>query len=158
MAKKEAIPAAPMRVLKVNSCPSLSGRSTLTYHIGCNANGDILLQVAASSGSGSFNSDAIPLSLIETLLSEHPASKPLTSGSIRSVFRHRSSNSHGYLWAIMKSESLILPAETNDGGYTVGNVESFKQAMSALIASDTNLDTDVTANPEATKRKRGKPA
>lgn len=158
MSKKEAIPAAPMRILQRNSCLSLSGRSTLTYHIGCNADGDILLQVATSSGSGSFNSDAVPWSLLETLLSEHPATKSLTSGSIRSVFRHRSSNSHGYLWAILKAESLVLPVDAKVGGYTVGNVEAFKQAMAALIASNTNLDAAFTASPEVTNRKRKEPA
>lgn len=158
MPKKEAVPPAVMRVLKIADTPSLSGRSQLTYQVGCNAEGEIQLKVSGNSASGQFNSDWVALSLIKKLLSEYPASKPLTSGALRSVFQHQSSNSPAFLFAALKAEALVLPGETKDSGYKLGDFELFKHAVSALIASDTNLDTAMTASPEIPKRKRGRDA
>lgn len=139
MSKKEAV---SMRVLKINTCPSLSGRSQLTYHIGCDAEGDIHLRVVQNSGSGQFNADWVPLSMVDRLLSKHPADKPLTSSVLSSVFRGKSSNSPAFLFAALKAESLVLP------DYNVGDVDAFRLAMSALIAGDTHV------SPEVPKRKR----
>ncbi|WP_374343403.1 hypothetical protein [Azonexus sp.] len=156
MPKKEVLPVVPMRVLRIRSTPSLSGRSELTYQVGCNTEGEIHFRVVKNTGSGQFNSDWVALLLIETLLSEHPATKPMTSGALRSVFRHRSSNSPAFLLAALKAESLVLPGETKDSGYHLGDFLAFRQAMSALIAIDTNLNVTVTVSPEVTKRKRSK--
>ena len=153
MPKKDAVPAVPMRVLKIDTCPSLSGRSELTYHIGCNADGDIQFRVVANTSAGQFNDDWVALSLIQSMLS---ATKPVTSSALRRVFMHRSCNSPGFLFAALKAESLVLPGEDLDSGYIVGDIEGFKLAMSALIASDTNLEVAVAASPEAPKRKSGK--
>lgn len=54
------------RIIKINECPSLSGNSTLTYHIGCDENNAIFFRVVANSGNGFFNKDWIALSDIQT--------------------------------------------------------------------------------------------
>jgi hypothetical protein len=41
-----------VRVLKSSTCPSLAGRTTLTYEIGANAASEILARVTKSSGTG----------------------------------------------------------------------------------------------------------
>ncbi len=154
MPKKEAVPVVQIRVLTINTCSSLSGRSELTYHVGCNADGDIHFRVAANTGSGQFNADWVALSLLEMLLSAKAKDKPLTSGVLRSVFKHRSSNSPAFLFAALKAESLVLPSEAKDSGYALGDIEAFKRAMTALVASDTDLYAAVAASPDAPKRKR----
>lgn len=154
MPKKEAVPAVAMRILKINTCSSLSGRSQLTYHIGCNAEGQIQFRVVQNSGSGQFNADWIPLPMIEQLLSGHPKEKPLTSSVLRPVFRGKSSNSPSFTFAALLAESIALPGQDKEGGYLIGDIEAFKQAMSALIASGTHLETAVVASPEVPKRKR----
>ena len=153
MPKKEVVLA--MRVLKINSTPSLSGRSTLTYRVACTADGDIHLGVFANSSSGQFNATPIPLATIEKLLNEHPADKPMSSRVLLPVFRSKSSNSPAFLFTALLAEGLVKKAETEKGGgYSIGDFDAFKQAIAALIASDTNLDAAVTASPEVTKRKR----
>lgn len=156
MPKKEAVPAVPMRILKVGTSGSLSGRSQLTYHVGCNAEGDIHVKVVANSGRGQFNADAIPLATIEKLLTAHPADKPMTSRILQPIFRSKSSNSPAFLFAAILAEGLVVAGEEKDSGYTLGNIEAFKQAIFTLSASDTNLDVAVTDLPEVPKRKRGK--
>lgn len=137
---KGAVPAVPMRILKINVCPSLSGRSELTYHLSCDVEGDIHFRVAHNSGTGQFNSDPISLSLIEKALSEYPASKPITSSVLRPLFRGKSSNSPAFLFAALKAEGILVPGAGKGSGYLLGDVEAFKLAISGLIASDANLE------------------
>ena len=44
-----------MRILKVATCPSSSGKATLTYHIGCTSEEDIQFRVVANRGGGFFS-------------------------------------------------------------------------------------------------------
>ena len=158
MPKKLVVPTAPMRILKIECFPSLSGRSQLTGHIGCNAEGEIYFRIVANSSSGQFNADPIPLATIEKLLTAHPADKPMSSRVLLPVFRSKSSNSPAFLFAAILAEGLVKVGTEKDSGYLLGDIEGFRQSVSALIASDTNLDAAVTTGPEATKRKRKEPA
>lgn len=152
MPKKLAASVPAMRTLKINSCPSLSGRSTLTYRIACNADGDIYLNVLANTSSGQFNATPIPLSTIEKLLTTHPADKPMSSRVLHPIFKSKSSNSPAFLFAAILAEGLVTAGVEKDSGYAIGDIVGFKQAMSALITSDTNLDA--AASPDVPKRKR----
>lgn len=155
MPKKETvIPVLPMRILKVGTCPSLSGRSELTYHLGCKADGETHVRIMANSGSGQFNADWVSLSLIEKLLSDHPAGKSCTSTVLRPTFRGKSSNSPAFLFAALMAEGIVRPGADKDSGYLLGDVEAFKQTMSALVAGDTNLDAAPASTTEPSKRKR----
>ena len=159
MPEETVVPSIPMRILKITTCSSLSGRSELTYHIVCNAEGEIHFRIVGNSGSGQFNTDAVPFNQISKLLSEHPTDKPLTSTAMRPVFRGKSSNSPAFLFAALKAESIVLPGADKDGGvYLIGDMEAFKQAMTELIASEPAV-TDTTPDKPAKKKPVGrKPA
>jgi hypothetical protein len=46
----------PMRILRIATCPSLSGRSELTYHVGCNRETNaISFRLWENSSSGMFS-------------------------------------------------------------------------------------------------------
>ena len=70
-------------ILKTASCPSLSGKSTLTYNIGTNANAEIQFQLMANDGGGYFNDDWIPYVGIQEVLNQLPNSQEITSGTLR---------------------------------------------------------------------------
>lgn len=46
-----------IRIIKASTCPSLSGKSTLTYHIGCNSESDIQFRVVDNTGGGFFSKE-----------------------------------------------------------------------------------------------------
>lgn len=46
-----------IRVLRVETCPSLSHRSTLTFQVGCRAEGAVVLRLVANSAKGHFADD-----------------------------------------------------------------------------------------------------
>ncbi len=158
MPEESVVPSIPMRILKINTCPSLSGRSELTYHVVCDAEGEIHFRVVGNSGSGQFNADAVSFNQISQLISEHPTDKPLTSTAMRPVFRGKSSNSPAFLFAALKAESIVLPSTDEDGGYLIGDMEAFKQAMAELIAREPAIP-DTTPDKPAKKKPVGrKPA
>ena len=134
----EALPPV-VRILKVATCPSLSGRSTLTYHLGGDALDNLRFRVTANSGSGQFNADWVALAAIRKLLDQHPADKPLTSALLKPVFRGRSSNSPAFMFAVLKAEGLVKAAAEKDEGYLLGDLEAFQAEASALIAAGTDL-------------------
>ena len=65
---ESAVAAPTIRVLKIASCPSLSGRSSLTYHLGISPDSDIKLRVFANSGGGFFSREWISLKAIQQIL------------------------------------------------------------------------------------------
>lgn len=153
--KKEALtPDLPIRILKVGTCSSLSGRSELTYHLGCNADSEIHFRVVQNSGKGQFNSLWVSLTLIEKLLTQHPADKPMTSRVLLPVFRSKSSNSPAFLFVSLKAEGLVRAGDEKDSGYLLGDIEGFKQAMAALIAAGADLEAAADAPAEPVKKKR----
>ena len=83
-----------MRTLKTGSCPSFSGRSTLTYKIGCTNDREVYLCLVDNSGSGIFNKESVELAHIDALITS--MEKPITSGSLQGLFKGKSSNSAGF--------------------------------------------------------------
>ncbi|MFZ2972567.1 MAG: hypothetical protein WA049_07990 [Ferribacterium limneticum] len=154
MTKKSAVPEAAIRIVKLNTCSTLSGRSTLTYQVGCNAEAEGHIRVTQNSGGGQFNADWIPLAVIEKLLLAHPNDKPMTSRVLLPVFRSKSANSPAFVFAALKAEGLVKVGVEKDSGYLLGDIEAFKQAASALIAAGTDLTvaTDTPSEPPKTKR------
>ena len=62
--KSEAKPnGAEVRVLRAATCSSLSGKSTLTYELGCDGAAALQLRIAKNSGKGMFSPEALDLAL-----------------------------------------------------------------------------------------------
>lgn len=145
MKKEASTPDLPIRILKIGTCTSLSGLSELTYHLGCNAESEIHFRVVQNSGNGQFNANWVSLTLIEKLLTQHPADKPMTSRVMQPVFRSKSSNSPAFLFVSLKAEGLVKAGDGKGSGYLLGDIEAFKQAMSALIAAGADLAVDASS-------------
>lgn len=154
MKKEELKPDLPIRILKVGTCTSLSGRSELTYHLGCDADSEIHFRVVQNSGNGQFNAEWVPLALIEKLLTQHPADKPMTSRVMQPVFRSKSSNSPAFLFVSLKAEGLVKAGEGKDSGCLLGDIETFRREVSALIATGADLAVAADATTEPPKKKR----
>lgn len=152
--KKSSQPETEVRLLKIATCPSLSGRSTLTYQVCSRAESEVFIRVTQNSGNGQLNADWVSLATIEKLLTAHPDDKPMSSCVLLPVFRSKSSNSPAFLFAAILAEGLVKVGTEKDSGYLVGDLEAFRKSVSALIASDTNLAAAVTASTDVTKRKR----
>lgn len=150
---KATQPTEELRVLKTATCPSLSGKSTLTYHVGCNASNAIHFRVVANTGKGFFNKDWTPQEALEKLLSKVPASSHITSGTFHPICKGKSVNTAGFLLAVLQSEGLIQPAKDSPRCYERVETNEFSAAIQSLIESGTEtLESDRPApKPPTTK-------
>ena len=124
-----------IRILKIETTASLSGRSTLTYHVGCKADQSIYLRIVANSGTGIFSKEWIPL---EPLMATEE--KTVTAGSLKAHFQGKSSNTVGFCLAILKAEGIVTPSETKPGTYELNDAAEFRKGIQGLIDAGTALN------------------
>ena len=92
-----------IRILKTGTCPSLSGKSKLTYEIGAGPASEICMRITKNSGAGMFGKGWVELEGIHKLVND----KPITSTTLAPLFKGGSANSAGFLLAVMKYEGLV---------------------------------------------------
>ena len=144
-ATKPAAPTTAVRVLKIATCPSLSGKSTLTYHIGFLVDSDrpseerIQLRVFDNTNIGFFSQEWVPFSVIQGEFAKVPAEKPITSFLLHPLFRGKSVNTPAFLFAILKAEGLVQPAKDKQRQYERMDPAGFLAMVKALIESDVDL-------------------
>jgi hypothetical protein len=149
----EALPSEPpIRILKSGTCPSLSGKSTLTYHVGC-VGDDIAFRVFANTGGGFFNQKWIPLASIQQRFDKQPEGFSITSHTLSPLFQGQSMNSPAFLLAALKAEGLVEAAKDKKRCHTACNPEGFLMATKALMATDVDLKV-----VEKTRKKPAKTA
>ena len=155
MPTQEVVVTASPRILKRNTCPSLSGRSELTYHIGCDEAGLIHLQLASNTGAGKLNTDWVALTAIEALIGENSGCSSLNSAVLRPLFPGKSRNSPSFLLAVLLAEAIVRGCLNGDDGYQLGDIAEFRQTVATLanMSGDPAIPSDTRA--EASNRKRG---
>jgi len=121
-----------IRVLKMGTCPSLSGRTKLTYEVGCGLGSQINIRITKTAGTGSFSKDWVALERIHALL-EQNADKPIASHTLASLFT--SANNPGFTLAVMKHERLVRPIADNPRCYERLDGKAFFGEIEALMGS-----------------------
>lgn len=137
-----------VRILKVSTCPSLSGRSELTYHIGCVAK-LIYLRLFLNTGKGYFNREWIPFNSIKEVITNEAT---ISAASLRQIFVGKSVNTGGFFLAVLKDLKLIQNSLANPRIYTKTGSDEFEKEMDQLIESDVSLD--IKEDEMAGKRKK----
>jgi len=135
-----------MRSIKTSCCPSLSGRTTLTYHVGW-LEGRISFRLFENSSGGLFSKEWVSL---ERLGIED--GKPISASSIQTLFSGKSSNTGGFLLAVLLNEGLIKSIEGKGRQYQCCDSAAFKAAMQALVESEASPETAPPKPPRQKKR------
>ena len=156
---------ANVRIVKVAECSSLSGKSMLGYFIGTDGSKSILLKVTANSGGGYFSSEWVGLDDIQATIAKSPSDKPLTSYCLSPLFKGRSNNSWGFLWAVLLAEGLVTLLPEKDAGYAKCDAAEFIKAVGTLIESGVSLGqkndvgekSDVGSKTDVTAKSNAKP-
>lgn len=153
MSKKPAENTEPtVRILKTATCPSLSGKSKLTYQVGHDDKAGIQFRVTENSAAGAFNQDWFPLKAIEAALDKTAKGEPVTAANFMSLFRGMSTNTQFFVFAVLKHEGLVVPSKTNKRSYDRVDSADFRAAMQSLIEGKTPPQTDVKAKKNAGKK------
>jgi hypothetical protein len=134
--------AAPVvRILKSASCPSLSGKSTLTYHVGCTGDADVRLRVFANSGGGFFSNEWIGLTAIEQAFTKVPSGIAVTAHVLLPLFQGKSANSTGFMFAALKSIGMVRSVKDTKS-YERSDAKGLLEEVKALLASGVNLKVE----------------
>ncbi|MBE9534116.1 MAG: hypothetical protein IMF03_03880 [Proteobacteria bacterium] len=151
--KKHQAPATPLRILKIDTCPTFSGESTLTYHIGCTPKSDIHIRVYANTGGGFFSPEWVALKDIQKALEK---AEPITSIVLYPLLKGRSVNTTAFLLAVLKHEQLIQPLKGKQRRHELMDPKGFLARVNKLIASKVDLKPEDT--PRKAPRKTSKKA
>ena len=150
--KKHVTTDSSIRILKVATCPSLSGKSTLTYHIGCNEKSRILFRIADNTGGGFFSKEWIALDTILNIFDQQPDNKPIVSLLLYPLFQGKSLNTPAFLLAVLKQEVLVCQLQDHPKHYERLPSDTFMTEIEKLIQSKVDLKTD-DAKPAIQARK-----
>ena len=131
-----------IRILKVATCPSLSGKSTLTYHIGCNAQSDIQFRIVNNTGGGFFSKEWIALDTILNIFDQQPDNKAIVSLLLYPLFQGKSLNTPAFLLTVLRQEGLVSQLEDQPKHYERMSSDAFNSQMQQLIQSKVDLKTD----------------
>ena len=139
----------PLRILKIARCPTVSGKSTLTYHVGCTAESVIKLRLYGNSGNGFLNQDWIPWTAIQARLEPQLGATSFTSQVLHSLFNGKSLNSPGFLMAVLKAEGVVRVSTVKRRCYEPVKGSGFLAEIERLMASGVDLDIDGEAKAAA---------
>lgn len=142
-----------VRILKTGTCPSLSGKSTLTYQVGSNDKGDVLFAISGNSSAGYYSKDWVSMPTIASLLDKAKA-RPLTCMTLLPLFKGKSINTPGFLLAVLKQEGLVAPHKDARRCYALMDAKPFMESVKALASSAGSA----VGKPQAIQKAKGKKA
>ena len=151
--QEKPVAVSNVRVLKISTCPSLSGRSTLTFHLGVSPDSDIKLRVFANSGGGFFSREWISLKAIQQIMEKRNAANPVVSSSFGTLFAGKSVNTTGFILAILKHLGLVTPIKGKPRCYEAADSGAFMAELKMLIESSVDLNTDKPIPPSGPGKK-----
>lgn len=129
-------PTGSIRILKNAHCPTLSGKSKLTYHIGCSAESEIYLRIHANDGGGFFSQEWVAWQDIQQALERVPKDQPITSIVLYSLFKGKSVNTPAFLLAVLKHEGLLRPMKGKKRSHELTDIDAFLAKVEKLVASN----------------------
>jgi hypothetical protein len=156
------VAASPsLRIIKIATCPTCTGKAKLTYHLGCKADKQLYLRISSNTGGGFFSAEWVAYQSIQATLASHPADNPITSTAFIPLFQGKSTNTPGFLLAALVNEGLLKLAGDKQRGYHILSSDSFDTEMSKLMASNIDLKVapavPITRESSASKHKQSKP-
>jgi len=102
--------ATSITCLFTGECPSVSGRSTLTFEIGRHPDQSLHLRIARNTGSGMFCDEWASDEQINAITS---GAQALTSRSFNALHPGKSINTGGFVMSALRHLGLIRPSKDN---------------------------------------------
>ena len=148
-------PVTDVRILKTATCPSASGRSTLTYQLGCTPASDVVIRMWGNTRAGFFSKEWVSFAAIQRALSgKHE--KSLTSFALIALFKGKSVNTPAFLFAALRNEGLVKPLKDTPRRCERTDHTNFVAGVKALMAAP--VDAKVTPTKMPVKPKASAPA
>jgi hypothetical protein len=120
----------PILVIHEGKCPSLSGRSELTFAIGRHPDGSLHLRIVGNTGGGMWCEEWIEASAIDRVVL---GATELTSAAFHVLKPGRSTNTGGFVMAALKCLGLIRTNAENTRLHEHVPTETFEKVAMACI-------------------------
>ena len=156
--KSETDPVASgIKVIATKTCPSLSGKSQITYKLGLSEDDTLHIRLHENSGGGFFNGGWYPAGAIVAALRDVEADESVTSRAIAPLFRGRSANTPAFLTAALRNEGALLPYKRTSRRHIIGDLDAFlKQDSNAPSRPTRKVQAKATKTAKTTPRKTTK--
>lgn len=156
-------PDNSITVIKTAHCPSLSGKSTLTYQIGFKpkekGDPELFFRIQSNTGNGYFSDHWVAATDLHDAIEQAPGNGLLCATSLIGLFKGKSINTSGFLLAVLKHEQLIDKSPRNKRYYERCKSDRFTEEMRTAIDSVQTADVMPKPDKPATKSiKKGKPS
>lgn len=136
--KVKDVELSPIQEIYTGACPSLSGRSTLTYAIGRHPEDKSLhLRILANSGGGMFCNEWASGAQIDALVRSNPV---LTSRAMCGLHAGRSINTGGFVLTVLKHLGLVRVNAENSRQHEQVPDTTFEEVALASMSQVTSND------------------
>ena len=136
-----------IRTLKTGNCSSRSGKSKLTYLIGCDPEAKIHFRIHSNTGNGFFNNGWIPLENLLELLSKSGGA--FTSFALYPLLKGKSNNTPAFIIAALLEEGVIHRSTSHKRCYDLSSSNIFLDRIKPLMESTTVIKEE----PKPSKKK-----
>ena len=124
-----------IKVVRTGTCPSLSGKSKLTYHVGLSEARDVLLRVVQNSNSGCFSPEWVDVRALYAAFDKVPKGESVTADNLVALFRGKSMNTPFFLFAVMKCEGLVEASKADKRRYERVDPKGFIAGVQGIVGS-----------------------
>ena len=132
--RKAKLEEPALTMLQTSKCQTLSGKSTLTCHVGADDKGHVYIRIHSNTGGGHFSNEWIPVERITTILSKLPSDQPITSLHLFPLFTRQSVNTPGFLLALLLNEKVLEPFQGKKRQYSYAGTDVFLAKINKLKA------------------------
>ena len=119
-----------IQVLQSDQCPSLSGRSTLTFELGADSEKRLHLRVTHNTGKGHHSPAWVAYDQIEPLLMQAQA---LSASALATLFQGTSVNTAGFVMAVLKHLGAIQAIPEQRHAYQHVDTTDWRGQVQTLI-------------------------
>ena len=152
-------PEIPMHILQTEDCPSLTGKSTLTYQLGRDEKNVLHLRIHKSTGNGFFNREWVRWDAVEGLLQQPTEDQAFNSLLLFPLFKGKSVNTPAFLLAVLKHEGVVRLEPGKQRQYLLADLEPFLDKAKQLLDDTSTPAKQTTASSKkaSTKRRKATP-
>lgn len=140
-----------MDIIKKGKCPSLTGKSTLTYEVGRDEDG-AHIRITSNTGGGFYSGEWVAVSNIEVALARTPES--INSFTLFALFKGKSVNTPAFLLAALKAEGVVQAVKGRQRLHTLVDVGR----LTNLAAAPATKKAPVKKKATPARAKRAKTA
>ena len=138
-----------IRVLKTDTCSTLSGKSKITYHIGCTPDSKIYIRISTNTGGGFFSQEWVSWNDILDALKKCPSGTPISSIFLYKLYKGKSVNTPSFLLAALKHLKLVQPIKDKKRCHELLDPKPFMDDVKKLMAA--KVAVNVTKKPTTKK-------